>query len=383
MIAVIADDFTGAAEIGGVGLKYGFNVVIGSPVGNFEDADLLVVVANTRSLNEKDAFSEIKIITKKLLADNPDYIFKKQDSVLRGNIATELIAQLNVTGKKKVIMIAGNPSLGRIIKKGIYTVNGVPLAKTSFADDPDFPVKSSFVTDIVKSGEINVVSLPVNAVLPNEGIIIGDVCNYSEMGKWAEIVSENMVVAGGAGFFDVMLSKKYTPVLSGYEKSLAVGNTALFIFGSKFPKAELLPCGLTNRTSVKVNMPDEIYDNAEFDYKMLEKWAIQIISGLRKKKKVIVTVEQKYSKDPNISERIRQNIGELVELIIGKVALSDLVIEGGATTFDVLKAMNIKKLFPDKTLAQGIIQMKTDDYPEMTITTKPGSYPWPDVVESV
>ena len=28
MIAVIADDFTGAAEIGGIGLRYGLDVII-------------------------------------------------------------------------------------------------------------------------------------------------------------------------------------------------------------------------------------------------------------------------------------------------------------------------------------------------------------------
>ena len=34
MIVVIADDFTGAAEIGGIGLKYGLKVVIETNLEN-------------------------------------------------------------------------------------------------------------------------------------------------------------------------------------------------------------------------------------------------------------------------------------------------------------------------------------------------------------
>jgi len=39
MIAVIADDFTGAAEIGGVGLRYGLQVLIETEVNDVSDVD--------------------------------------------------------------------------------------------------------------------------------------------------------------------------------------------------------------------------------------------------------------------------------------------------------------------------------------------------------
>ena len=58
--------------------------------------------------------------------------------------------------------------------------------------------------------------------------------------------------------------------------------------------------------------------------------------------------------------------------------LKNLVIEGGATTFEIIKRLNIKKLYPIYEIDPGIIQMKVDGFPGLCIITKPGSYNWPD-----
>lgn len=377
MIAVIADDFTGAAEIGGVGLKYGLKVVVETRMNGAVDADLLVVAANTRSMGEVDAFNEIEKITKELLKYEPEFIYKKVDSVLRGNIATEIIAQLKITGKSRAVMVAGNPSFGRIIENGLYSVKGIPLAETSFAYDPEFPVESSTVTEIVKSGKIQITSLAVDEVMPENGIVIGDVCSEDEMRKWAKKIDSDNLVAGGAGFFDVILSEKYSVVLPDCNQGINIGGKALCVMGSKYPKSASLPMGVSKNDAVRLNMPDEIYENCNFDYKLLEIWAVQIVDELKKNKKVIVTVEQGHSREPGLSGRIRKNMGELVKRVADKIELTDLIVEGGATTSEVLRLMDINKLFPERLVTAGIIQMKTVEYPKLTITTKPGSYPWP------
>ena len=60
MIAVIADDFTGAAEIGGVGLRYGLKVVIKTSVDDPEEADLMIMATDTRSMTAEEAFREVE-----------------------------------------------------------------------------------------------------------------------------------------------------------------------------------------------------------------------------------------------------------------------------------------------------------------------------------
>ena len=102
MIAVIADDFTGAAEIGGIGLRHGLNVIIETePIRN-RLADLIIIATDTRSLRADEASRQITQITEHLLQFNPKFIFKKIDSVLRGNIKEELLAQMIIEGIRAV-----------------------------------------------------------------------------------------------------------------------------------------------------------------------------------------------------------------------------------------------------------------------------------------
>src|SRR5690554_2793952 len=109
MIAVIADDFTGAAEIGGIGLRYGLKVVIETEPFEQPDVDILVIATDTRSLNGEEASAQISRITRDLMKIRPELIFKKIDSALRGNIVEELAAQMKTSGKKRGVIIPANP----------------------------------------------------------------------------------------------------------------------------------------------------------------------------------------------------------------------------------------------------------------------------------
>jgi uncharacterized protein YgbK (DUF1537 family) len=53
MIAVIADDFTGAAELAGISLRYGLKVELCVGKVEYKNADVLVVSTDSRSLKKK------------------------------------------------------------------------------------------------------------------------------------------------------------------------------------------------------------------------------------------------------------------------------------------------------------------------------------------
>lgn len=378
MIAVIADDFTGAAEIGGVGLKYGLRVIIETQINGTVDTDLLVIAADTRSLPAESASNEIEHITEQLLKQKPEFIFKKLDSVLRGNIGAEIVSQLKVSGQKRGIIVAGNPAFGRVIENGIYKVNQIPIAETWFARDLGNTAHSSLVTEIVSPKNIQTYSLPVEAELPDQGLIIGDVKDQSDLEKWGKRIPEDTLMAGGAGFFDALIGKNLKVLPKEYQEFMNFGGKSLFVFGSKFPKKNKFPMGLNQHDTVQSNMPDAIYLNPAFDPELLNSWAEEIVKNLVSGKNVIVTIVQNYSQEEKLSARIRLNIGELVRLVVSKTSLSNLVLEGGATTSAIFKSLKVKKLFPNRLIEQGIIQMKTNEFPDMTITTKPGSYMWPE-----
>ena len=60
MIVVIADDITGAAEIAGIGYRYGLKITFLTGENNkISPCDLLVYATDTRSMDKNEAVKEI------------------------------------------------------------------------------------------------------------------------------------------------------------------------------------------------------------------------------------------------------------------------------------------------------------------------------------
>ncbi|MCX6237950.1 MAG: hypothetical protein NTY07_10425 [Bacteroidia bacterium] len=378
MIAVIADDFTGAAEIGGVGLRYGLNVLIETVVNKVDGVDLLVIATDTRSLSAEAASEEVTQITSQLMQLGPKLIFKKIDSVLRGHIANELEALMRIVNKNRAVIVAANPLGGRKIVNGQYYVDSLLLDKTSFADDPDFPVRSACVTEIVRPAEFPVFSLGLNDELPDSGLIIADVTSHEELIAWAARVGEEMVIAGSSAFFDTLLGSIYSQKGLTAHADLSFGESTLFVFGSMYPKNASMFEKFHNNKVLRMNMPEGIYYDSDLSADLLDDWSIQVVNQLENGCSVMLTIDHQPGNEENLSLHLRESIGQLVAKVENKFALNDLFIEGGATTSEVLKYLNINKLFPFNEADFGVIQMKAEGYPNLCITTKPGSYMWPD-----
>ncbi len=381
MITVIADDFTGAAEIGGVGLRYGLKSVILTSTREEPGAELLILATNSRSLTPEEASRETEKVTREVVEMEPEFIFKKIDSVLRGNIACEITAHLPVVGKKRVIVVPANPGLGRTIEKGIYFVNGIPLNRTHFARSHDFRVDSASVVDLVGTASIPVISRSIEDKLPEVGIIIADVSSKADLDLWARKMDENTLAAGGAGFFDVILAERYGKQILPDKQFVRLNGSSLFILGSRYPKDEKMLAMINGNNLARMNMPEQIYRDAHHAPTLLNQWAEEIILALGRGERVAVSADQEMHDEKNLSRRIRDTIGSLVKLVSDRVKLDNLIIEGGATTFEILCNLNIGKLYPQQELDLGIIRMQAENYPGLNIITKPGSYPWPGHVE--
>ena len=377
-IAVIADDFTGAAEIGGIGLRHGLNVVIETvPIDN-KEADLLIIATDTRSMDKHEAMRYIARVTKQLMRCQPLFIFKKIDSVLRGNVAEELVAQMKVMHKNRSIIIAANPVFNRIVKDGRYYIDDIPLDQTCFSNDSQYPIRNADVLAILSSVEnYPVVNLKPDDPLPDKGLVVGDVENMDDLGKWAVRFNESTLFAGASGIFDSLLLGLHLNNGVSKIQPAPFGKNALFVLGSSYPKDTLLLSQMIQCGHFLSNMPVEIYNQRDFSPGYLENWANEVVAGIKKYNKVIVASMHGNSIETGLSFRIKQVMAELVKRVSSKVKLNEILIEGGSTTSAILEHMKIKKLFPVQELDTGVIRMNVDGIPDLYITTKPGSYLWP------
>ncbi|HYP14415.1 MAG TPA: four-carbon acid sugar kinase family protein [Bryobacteraceae bacterium] len=147
MILVLADDMTGALEVGAVFANRGFQTVVCTVIPRAPWPEVLVVDTETRHCTSSQAFDRIVEIGQRF----PDahLIYKKTDSTLRGNIRPELEALLVLFPQWRVGYAPAYPEQGRTVRDGMLFLNGIPLCGTEFARDPLNPVTTSSVGDLL------------------------------------------------------------------------------------------------------------------------------------------------------------------------------------------------------------------------------------------
>ena len=137
MILVIADDLSGAAELAGIAAVHGLRSEVHTRLDLKSRADLIAINTESRSLEPEQASERVFRIFEKARALNPEWVFKKTDSALRGNIASELQALAAATSKQRILFIPANPSKHRVIVDGEYQIEGLPITESVFATDPE------------------------------------------------------------------------------------------------------------------------------------------------------------------------------------------------------------------------------------------------------
>ena len=154
-LLIIADDFTGALDTGvqftKVGIKTKVLVNTELNLDQNSDVEVLVLNAETRHLEKKQAYDIIYRLIKSAEKAKFPFIYKKTDSALRGNIGSELAAVLNASEDSILSFIPAFPSMDRITKEGIQYINSVPVSESVFGRDPFEPVKYNSVKEIIQS----------------------------------------------------------------------------------------------------------------------------------------------------------------------------------------------------------------------------------------
>lgn len=373
MIVVIADDFSGAAEIAGIACLAGFKNVRLTTETDFGslEADVLVVNSNTRSMPEESAIQTAGLIARQLTRLQPDFLYLKVDSVLRGHVAVELQVYMRMLSYKTAVIMPANPALGRTIEDGHYYVNGLLLNHTAFAHDPEFPKKSAKVTDMLgntgslKTGHSN------KWEDWEDGVYIPDAKNKEAITKLAVLTAkEPFLLAGSSDYFSALLNAGFTEqVNTGTKRDDDL---------KQLPK--LLISGTTYRESVSAiselkNIGTPVFylqPVAEIQQEVVEK----ILPALAAGPLTVIAFDQ-YALGKDLDAAVLRSVmANIVTDIVIKAGALDIYIEGGATAAEILEQLACKNFMIVKNLAQGVVQMQAMNLPGYYLTVKPGSYAW-------
>ncbi len=212
-LLLISDDFTGALDTGIQFAEYSkkTKILTTSEMEDLRleqtDAEVLIVNTETRHLAPEEAYDIIYRLIRKAIDAKVQYIYKKTDSGLRGNVGSELAAALMASKEAFLPFIPAHPGMNRITVHGIHYVDGVPIHKSAFGADPFEPVTSPYVRDLFAGIPVDTVLLERTREYNTDfsGPVIGifdakDSNDFEHITKHLKKNNRLKVVAGCAGF---------------------------------------------------------------------------------------------------------------------------------------------------------------------------------------
>jgi D-threonate/D-erythronate kinase len=380
MIAVIADDLTGAAELGGIGLRFQLNVEISLDVPFSTESDLLIIATDTRSRPEREATEEIEKVTAAVSLLQPELIFKKVDSVLRGHVLAEISTQLKVLDIKQALLVPANPALGRTFVNGTCFINGEPIADTSFSFDPEFPVKQSDVLSMLRTGAENIKVLKPQQLDTENGVVVGEAESQDDLKEWASLsLGKNILLAGGAGFFTSILQSLDLNSSFNSQDDKKFKDKKLFISGTTFGKSTKLIKEIYHKDGPVKYFPDSVL-NGKPESDVLDSWIAEVLALIEREGKAIIAVDPASNCEKTFDAvELREITAGLVHAMFSRSSINELIIEGGSTASAILKRLGVKLLKPVSEYSPGVIRSLSNK-PNLYITLKPGSYDWPKEV---
>jgi len=389
-LLIISDDFTGALD---TGVQFASNgaatyVMVDSQI-NYKNiasnVEVVVIDAETRHLNKEEAYKTLFSIVSEAIKIGIPYIYKKTDSVLRGNIGAELTAMLQASGSKHIHFIPAFPKMGRTTEGGIQFVNGVPLSQSVFGQDPFEPVRHSDIKKIIASQcetEVTIMGTEINELTSSaDGILVYDsVCNedIENIATGLMEKAEMHIIAGCAGFASIL------------PKLLKIGGERPLV--PEIKANMLVACGSVNPVSVAQCNDAESKGAPRFrlspEQKLSPDWAescdadafIDKLNASCEKNPMVIldTNDMEDGENTTISAhkrgitsaemrtKITSVMGRLLEKLIDKGFDGTILIMGGDSYIGFIRQAGIKLVSPICEMDCGVVlsQLK---YKEKTL----------------
>jgi uncharacterized protein YgbK (DUF1537 family) len=345
-LVALADDLTGALEIGAQFAEHGRSAVVSTrpEVKTAGESSVLVLDTETRHAGPEKAAEIVRRYLSEARLGQPGRFFKKTDSTLRGNIGSELEAMASMFDGMSIVYVPAYPQLGRTVRNGVLHVNGNPLHESEFAQDRLNPAVLSSIPDLlaaqtrmlVRVTAVNELKLPDRPCI----LVCDGVCD-EDIDMAARFISshETLIAAGPSA-----LAKELAKVWSlgiGVRTTLPPLRSCLIINGSLHPRSlahyrEAKEAGIRVATALNSKAADWVLWDAEMP-----------VAG---------------------EGTVRcESVGKLVRTAVERGDPDALLVFGGDTTYGILQALGEPTLFSIGEVAPGVAVSRipvADIYPQ-------------------
>lgn len=403
MLGVLADDFSGAAEVAGLAVEAGLTARLQTHAAPaLPRPDLVVIDTDTRSLPADEAARVAVAALSLLRRAGVERVFKKVDSVLRGPVAAELGALRDAGGYHHVVLLPANPSRARVIRHGRYRVDGVPLHEAVFAADPEHPVRTDSVAAILAAAgpDLAFASDPL-AERAAGRILVAEAESAADVERWAGRLGPEALPAGAADFFRAWLAR-VAPAPGAPARvggPLPPGTAAhrfgdLFVCGSAaaWSAGRAVDCARHGIPIVRLPLAPDPHDPAWAA--VAAATAADVAARLRMTGRAMLAIA---GDEPGAARaleadgwtpRLRvERLADVVDRLLAagrpvgapadRPRIDRMFVEGGMTAAAVARRLGWTTFTALPQLAPGITPLAVVGCDAPLFVPKPGSYPWP------
>ncbi|MET7332191.1 4-hydroxythreonine-4-phosphate dehydrogenase PdxA [Nonomuraea sp. NPDC005650] len=388
----MADDLSGAAESAARIMMRGTRtrIVLAHHAvrGDGDPADILVVDTDSRHRPPTEAAAAVRSAVGLASAGRARLVFKKIDSLLRGNVAAE-VAALTAPGAG-IVVAPALPGLDRVVRGGVLHLSGVALHRANAWAVDGVPAPASIgaalaplparVLDLatVRSDRL---SAAIASCAEDSHLALCDAETDADLDAVlrAALAVPSVRLVGSGGLADALgrhlrglgaAVEEPEPVPAHTARHGDVARPApLVVVGSAEPVAAEQVRRLVEAGAVPVPLPLTALLGTADERDPLPRIPIG-------DQAVVAFLDSAGAVLPTASRDIVRRLAEVVaDAVRASPRTVDLVLTGGETARRVLDALQVRELAPVGQVHPGAVHSRTPD--GRSVVTRPGSFGGP------
>ena len=404
MIGVIADDLTGAADVGAMFTAAGYStktvLLEAAARVPLDDTDVVVIDTETRHARPSDAYRGARQAAR--LLKGARFVYKKIDSAFRGRVGPEIDAVLDELGLDFAPIVPAFPAYGRTTLEGRHYIDGQPLDQTEMASDPLCPMTDSLLPRILGKQTRR----PVH-VVPRHGdelaharrvggMAVLDATSQTDLERIAEALQGEPFVCGASALAGELAKRRPWGEPTLRKCPATQGLTAgpiLVVSGSVSPaaRAQIERLAASGSTCVPIQPAEALGSPTGREAEAI-RVANEIRAGVSDTAcvfspadPVAATEAQRLGKHLGLSPvetgaRVAELLAQCATRVLDDGPFTKLIVFGGSTALAVCRALDIVGHYILAEFQPGVPLCTSIGARDLLMVLKPGSFGSPDFV---
>lgn len=367
-IIILADDLTGANDSAVHFAKNGFSTmvkVLNDGVGDIltnNNNEVIAINTDTRSVSSQDAYTNIFEVTSLLQKTFTGLLYKKIDSILRGNPASELEAVMDAMNYDLAFVAPSFPDNNRMVNQGVLTAPNLEIDTVKMFSQVMHKKIVNIPLHIIRAGAKQIDNFIKYSSSGGSMVYILDACTNDDLKiikDAANLIKQPKILCGSAGLA-IQLSegnvhsqdkKHYSP------KNGKKGSLILVAIGSyKKETAQQLkklsdycnsPIIVLETNFIIAGKGEDVIKNC------LEAIALQTDGG----SKILLLSTDTLNKNTKVNCDnlvVVEIIGEITRRIYQAYDIHAIVSAGGDTSLKICQALKTSYIKPIEEIQPGI-----------------------------